>query len=70
MRLPEGKGAVQAVLRWPRAGPGELASTIPVRRSVTGWWKGGRWKGVAVLRRGVPVAWGCGAWEGAGLTLS
>lgn len=64
VRLPEGKGAVSGELRWPRCG--DLGSRI--RRSVQGEVSRDGGKGVTVLRRGVPTAWGCGGQAGAGFT--
>lgn len=65
LRLPEGKGAVQAELRWPRCGdPGSWS-----RRSDQGEVSRDVGKGVAVLRRGVSTVWVCGGQAGAGLTV-
>lgn len=65
VRLPEGKGAVQAELRWLRCG--DLGSWS--RRSGQGEVSRDSGKGVAVLRRVVSTAWGRGGQAGAGLTL-
>lgn len=65
VRLPEGKGAVQPQLRWPRCG--DLGSWS--RRYEQGEVSRDFEKGIAVLRRGVSTVWVCGGQAGAGLTV-